>query len=103
MKVMRNRSGFAWSMSWCVVLCFVCVQMLSFLHMVEHHFEAHEHGEKPCSIYLHCDKTSYSAVTHACVIDDIEYSAYMSRVVVPMKVRSDIYIAAAPRAPPTFF
>lgn len=81
---------------------FVGMQTFSFLHMVEHGFEEHEHSGHVCAIYLHCEHIKYGAPDAVVTLQPPTYLVFATASPGLLFVRSGGRGAALSRAPPHF-
>ena len=85
-----------------LIVSFLCMQMLSFLHMAEFGFEKHEHSGHVCQIYLHCEHTKYRPHNASIVLQAPKYVLFTITLSELLFLRSQSYGAASPRSPPLF-
>lgn len=85
-----------------LIASFLCMQMLSFLHMAEFDFKKHEHSGHVCQIYLHCEHTKYRPHNADIVLQAPEYVVFTITLPRLLLVRFQSYGVASPRAPPLF-
>ena len=85
-----------------LVVGFLSVQFLTFLHMAEHVFEKHEHDEDACQICLNWEHTKDNTHSDAVAFDVSEHFVFAPLLPELLFVRSESYRVAFPRGPPLF-
>ena len=85
-----------------LIVSFLGIQVLSFLHMAKFDFEKHEHSSHVCQIYLHFEHTKYGVSSTCTAIQTPKYIAFSITLPELLFVRLASYGVVSPRAPPLF-
>lgn len=85
-----------------LIVSFLGMQVLSFLHMAEYGFDEHEHNGRVCDVYLQCEHTKYGTPSVAIAVQTPEYFTFTLTSTDILFVRVQSYGKASPRAPPLF-
>ena len=85
-----------------LIVSFLSMQILTFLHMASYAFETHEHNGHVCKIYQYCEHTKYSSLGADITLQAPEYFAFTTTLPEVLFVHSKNYGFASPRAPPRF-
>ena len=85
-----------------LIVGFLSMQLLTFLHMAEHVFEKHEHNENTCQICLNCEHTKYGTHSEAVALEVPEGFVLAPSLPELLFDSSESYRFALPRGPPLF-
>ena len=93
---MHKRLGFI------LILCFLSMQVLTFLHAAEHAYEEHGHDEDTCQVCLSYEHTKYGTQSEAVALFVPEHFILAPRLPGLFLDSSESYRFAFPRGPPLF-
>ncbi len=85
-----------------IIIGFLSMQVLTFLHMTEYGIDEHEHNSNICQIYMHHEHTKYNAPNEEITLQIPEYAAFTPPLTELLFVRSESYRIASPRGSPLF-
>ena len=85
-----------------LIVSFLGMQLFSFLHMVEHGFEEHEHEGNVCQIFLFLEHKKYTETNIDVIAQSVEYIIFSTELSEQGKNVQIAYTISSPRAPPHF-
>ena len=85
-----------------IIVGFLSVQMLTYLHTAQYGFEKHDHHGYVCQIYLQSEHTKYNTSGAALLLQVATYLSFAIILFQFVFVSSTNYRGASPRAPPVF-
>ena len=85
-----------------LILGFLSMQVLTFLHMAEHVHEEHGQDENTCQVCLNYEHTKYGTHSEAVALDVPEHFVLAPRLPEQLFDSSESFRFAFPRGPPLF-
>ncbi len=86
--------------SFFLIVSFIAVQALAFLHMAHYGVNEHTHDGHICEIYLHGEQVKYSAPAAIIDFHGHAYDIFTLALPRPLFNHFENYRIASPRAPP---